>query len=66
MTIINDRFSVNTKGNTDIVDITQQVKHIVYSHSLQNAVVHVYVAGSTVSITNIEYEPEYHSYFCLF
>lgn len=57
MTIINDRFSVNTKGNTDIVDITQQVKHIVYSHSLQNAVVHVYVAGSTVSITNIEYEP---------
>ena len=57
MTIINDRFSVNTKGNTDIIDITQQVKHIVYSHSLQNAVVHVYVAGSTVSITNIEYEP---------
>lgn len=57
MTIINDKFSVNTKGNTDIVDITQQVKHIVYSHSLQNAIVHVYVAGSTVSITNIEYEP---------
>ena len=57
MTVINGKFTVNTKGNTDIVDITQQVKHTVYSHSLQNAVVHVYVAGSTVGITNIEYEP---------
>ncbi len=57
MTIINDRFTVNTKGNTDIIDITQKVKHAVYSHSLQNAVVNVYVAGSTVSITNIEFEP---------
>lgn len=57
MTIINERFTVNTKGSTDIIDITQMVKHAVYSHSLQNAVVHVYVAGSTVSITNIEFEP---------
>lgn len=57
MTVINDKFTVNTRGNTDIIDITQLVKHVVYSHSLQNAVVHVYVAGSTVSITNIEFEP---------
>lgn len=57
MTIINEKFTVNTKGNTDIIDITQMVKHAVYSHSLQSAVVHVYVAGSTVSITNIEFEP---------
>lgn len=57
MTIINEKFSVQTKGNTDIIDITDYVKNIVYSHSLHNAFVHVYVAGSTVSITNIEYEP---------
>ena len=57
MTVINDKFSVNTKGFTDIVDITQKVKHSVYAHSLQNAVVHIYVAGSTVSVTNIEFEP---------
>ena len=57
MTVINDKFAVNTKGNTDIIDITQKVKHTVYSHSLQNAVIHVYVAGSTVGITNIEFEP---------
>ena len=57
MTVINEKFSVNTQGFTDIIDITQKVKHAVYSHSLQSAEVHVYVAGSTVSVTNIEFEP---------
>lgn len=57
MTVINEKFTVQTEGNTDIVDITQKVKQAVYSHSLQSAAVHVYVAGSTVSITNIEFEP---------
>lgn len=57
MTLINEKFTVHTKGNTDIIDITKDVKNVVYRHSLQNAVVYVYVAGSTVSITNIEYEP---------
>ncbi len=57
MTVINEKFTVNTQGFTDIIDITQKVKNAVYSHSLQSAVVHVYVAGSTVSITNIEFEP---------
>lgn len=57
MTVILERFSVNTQGFTDIIDITQKVQNAVYRHSLQNAVVHVYVAGSTVSITNIEFEP---------
>lgn len=57
MTLINEKFTVHTKGNTDIVDITNDIKNIVYRHSLKNAVVYVYAAGSTVSITNIEYEP---------
>ena len=57
MTLINEKFTVHTKGNTDVIDITNDVKNVVYRHSLQNAVVYVYVAGSTVSVTNIEYEP---------
>ena len=39
------------------MDITQKVQNAVYRHLLQNAVVHVYVAGSTVGITNIAFEP---------
>lgn len=57
MTVINEKFTVHTKGNTQIIDITRQVQNAVYRHNLQNAVVHVYVAGSTVSLTNIEFEP---------
>lgn len=57
MTLIHEKFTVHTKGNCDIIDITNDVKNVVYRHSLHSAVVHVYVAGSTVSITNIEYEP---------
>ncbi len=57
MTIINEKFVINTQGFTDIVDITKNVQNSVYRHSLQNASVLIYVAGSTVSITNIEFEP---------
>ena len=57
MSVINEKFTVRTKGNTDIVDITGFVKNSVYQHGLTSAVVYVYAAGSTVGITNIEYEP---------
>ena len=57
MTIIQEKFTVHTKGNCDIIDITNDVKNTVYRHSLHSAIVYVYVAGSTVSVTNIEYEP---------
>lgn len=57
MAVINEKIVLHTKGNTDIIDITKQVKSAVYKHNLQSAVVHIYAAGSTVGITNIEYEP---------
>lgn len=57
MAVINEKFTINTRGLTDIIDITKNVQNSVYRHSLQNASVLVYVSGSTVSITNIEFEP---------
>ena len=57
MTVITEHFFFIFQGFTDIIDITQKVQNAVYRHSLQNAVVHIYVAGSTVSVTNIEFEP---------
>lgn len=57
MTIINDVFTVHTQGSTDIIDITPQIRNIVYNYQLQDAVVFVYAQGSTVSVTNIEFEP---------
>jgi len=57
MAVINEKFVINTQGHTDIIDVTKNVQNSVYRQSLQNASVLVYVAGSTVSITNIEFEP---------
>ena len=57
MTVISEKFSIQTKGNNDIIDITKYVQNAVYKHNLPEAVVYVYAAGSTVGITNIEYEP---------
>lgn len=57
MAVINEKFVINTQGHTDIIDITKNVQNSVYRQSLQNASVLVYVAGSTSSITNIEFEP---------
>ena len=56
MTIINEKFTINTAGNNDIIDITKQVQNCVYQHELKNALVCVSIQGSTSAITTIEYE----------
>ncbi len=56
MTIINENFTLHTEGHTDIIDITKNVQNAVYRHSLKDALVTVYMPGSTAAITTIEYE----------
>ncbi len=50
------RFIVNTKGRNDIIDITPQVAQIIENSNIQEGVALVFVPGSTVAITAIEYE----------
>ena len=57
MAVINEKFLINTRGFTDIIDITQKVKSVVYNHNVKNGTIVVAIAGSTASITTIEYEP---------
>ena len=57
MPIINGKIILDTKGFTDIIDITKEVANIVESHQIDNGQVLVYIPGSTASITSIEYEP---------
>lgn len=57
MPIITERFNVTTKGFTDIIDLTESVKEAVKIHNPEDAQIMVYVAGSTASITTVEYEP---------
>jgi len=49
--------SVSTEGFSDIKDITSQVKAIVKKSRVKDGLVHVFVAGSTASVSTIEYEP---------
>jgi secondary thiamine-phosphate synthase enzyme len=57
MEILTDSFVVNSKGNTDVIDITGSVQAKVNSSSFIEGNVLVFVGGSTAGITTIEYEP---------
>jgi secondary thiamine-phosphate synthase enzyme len=48
---------LSTRGNTDILDITQQVNDCIHSSNLMNGLVTVFCPSSTSGITTIEYEP---------
>lgn len=50
------RFTIKTKGFTDIIDITDKVSEIVEKSKIKDGVCLVFVAHSTCAITTIEYE----------
>ena len=49
--------TVQTKGFSDIKDITGEVQDIVIKSGVKDGLLNVFPAGSTASITTIEYEP---------
>src|SRR5690554_887202 len=57
MDIITDSFSINTKGNTDILDITPYVQEKINASGLNEGSALVFAGGSTAGITTIEFEP---------
>jgi secondary thiamine-phosphate synthase enzyme len=48
---------LTTRGNTDIIDITQKVIECVDSSTLTNGLVTIFCPSSTSGVTTIEYEP---------
>lgn len=50
-------FQVETKGETDIVDITHHVNKIIGEGDIAMGTATVFVKGSTAGISTIEYEP---------
>jgi secondary thiamine-phosphate synthase enzyme len=49
--------SINTKGNCDIVDLTDKVATIINQYNFVEGNVLVFAGGSTAGITTIEFEP---------
>ncbi len=50
-------FSIKTRGNCDIIDITRNVEEIIRENNFTEGNALVFVSGSTAGITTIEYEP---------
>lgn len=57
MSIVSEKFTVNTKGFTDLIDITEKIKVIIDNKNIKDANLMVYVKGSTASIVTLEFEP---------
>jgi secondary thiamine-phosphate synthase enzyme len=57
MSVVTQSFSVKTRGDTDIIDITAQVRSALKDAKLSNGILTVFVPGSTAGITTTEYEP---------
>jgi secondary thiamine-phosphate synthase enzyme len=58
MTVITKTIEINSKGENDMVDITDQTLKAIFESRLENGIVIVtiFVSGSTAAVTTIEYE----------
>lgn len=52
-----DEIPVKTSGELDIVDVTGLVRGCVRKMGVKEGTAHLFVAGQTVGLTTIEYEP---------
>jgi len=57
MSVITEHLNFDTKGNTDIIDITDDVETVVKGSGINDGIVTVFAPGSTMAITTLEYEP---------
>lgn len=57
MEILTEQISLQTKGHTHIIDITEQVSELLRQNQFREGQVTVFVPGSTGGLTTIEYEP---------
>ncbi|MBI4176130.1 MAG: YjbQ family protein [Candidatus Aenigmarchaeota archaeon] len=57
MAVETRKISVDTKGGTDVVDLTPQVSKIIKESKLSRGNATVFVSGSTAAISTVEFEP---------
>ena len=57
MVIKTKTLKVKSKGENDVIDITQQTENAIEESYIKDGVVTLFVSGSTGALTTIEYEP---------
>ena len=55
--VVTNYVILSSKGENDIIDITNNVEKILLESKLKNGIITLFVVGSTAAITTIEYEP---------
>lgn len=63
ITVLTKTIQVKSKGEPDIIDITDQTAQIIEESKIENGLVTIFVSGSTAAVTTIEYEPALRSDF---
>lgn len=56
MKLVNRYINLNSKGQSDVIDITEKIESILQSEDMSEGMVHMFIPGATGSITTIEYE----------
>lgn len=57
MTVRSMTIQFNTKGNTDIIDISGQVTACIQESGIKDGIATIFCPSSTSAVTTIEYEP---------
>jgi secondary thiamine-phosphate synthase enzyme len=57
MKVHTERFTVSSRGDSDVIDITPHVAACLERRGVTSGLVTVFVTGSTASVTTTEYEP---------
>ena len=54
--VVTRKISIRTKGECDLIDITEEVHREVAGSGVNSGTVTVFISGSTAGVTTIEYE----------
>jgi secondary thiamine-phosphate synthase enzyme len=57
LNIIFEEFSIKTRGEGDMIDITDDISKILIKTDMKNGLLTSFIPGSTAALTTIEYEP---------
>jgi len=57
MSVITKTMRIKTKGESQMVNITEDIARVVQESKISDGIATIFVPGSTAAITTIEYEP---------
>ncbi|MDW8021479.1 MAG: secondary thiamine-phosphate synthase enzyme YjbQ [Nitrososphaerota archaeon] len=57
MPVYQEEVGVRTRGEGDVLDITDLVGNVVRNSGVRDGIVHIFAIGSTAAVSTMEYEP---------